>query len=198
MSRIDKARFDHVWVNNNLSAYVYLVDRSWLKGELEKNQVLEGLGQVDVIRRLFKAVKRVAKRREFSVPKDAYEVGWISTIDRCAGLIQELDRVMMQDIGRSVDDRRRKRLSRFSVDKEYREKEVSFIPSYDRDYWSKKDQKQVVHVSLQIAVEPGWEERLRSIRKVWDQECAGRSIFGAGDEVMKRLRARLDRVRDPE
>jgi hypothetical protein len=177
---------------------VYLVDRSWLKGELEKNQVLEGLGQVDVIRRLFKAVKRVAKRREFSVPKDEYEVGWISTIDRCAGLIRELDRVMLQDIGRSVDDRRRKRLSRFRCDREYSDKEVSFIPSYDRDYWDKKERKQVVHISLQIAVEPGWEERVRRVRKVWDQECAGSSIYGAGAEVMKRLRTRLDRDPDPE
>jgi hypothetical protein len=69
---LDHQLFSQVWVDNNLSSYVYLVDRFWLEDQLRQNQVLMGLGQLDVMRRVFRSVKKKATHRAGMVPKGEY------------------------------------------------------------------------------------------------------------------------------
>lgn len=200
--RLDHQLFSQVWVDNNLSSYVYLVDRFWLEDQLRQNQVLMGLGQLDVMRRVFRSVKKKATHRAGMVPKGEYYINWIAGADDCASVLKSLRRQRGDMIDVEWRNRVRSKLDQWQRVREYEDKTASMTLAVDRDWinWGTEDgdRKELIQVSVQVPVEPGWERRVAQFRRLYDQLCADRSITGSSQQRNQRLRARLDRVPDPE
>jgi hypothetical protein len=99
-------------------------------------------------------------------------------------------------------NRVRSKLDQWQRVREYEDKTASMTLAVDRDWinWGTEDgdRKELIQVSVQVPVEPGWERRVAQFRRLYDQLCADRSITGSSQQRNQRLRARLDRVPDPE